>query len=114
MKRFIAGTMAGAFAMTLMTLFMTLFMTGCSSNKSGAASDNPAYKIVVDEDTLVQYIQWSETGFEYDDTDSHHAGLTVRVKADGTPCTIAREDLDKYEHFSFGGTDGRKEGEDNG
>lgn len=110
MKRFVAGTMVGAFAMTL----MTLFMTGCSSNKSGAAADNPAYKIVVDEDTLVQYIQWSETGFEYDDTDSHHAGLTVRVKADGTPCTIAREDLDKYEHFSFGGTDGRKEGEGNG
>ena len=57
------------------------------------------YRIVVDEETLVQYIQWNDSP-DYPSA-SRTGGMTVRVKEDGTPYTIDRKDLDKYEHFMF-------------
>lgn len=54
------------------------------------------YTIVVDEETLIQYIRVTNgTG------NCRIMGLSVRMKPDGTPYTINRKDLDKYEHFSF-------------
>ena len=68
-----------------------LMLTGCDTpikvEESGGLSYG-GYYIVVDEDSLVQYVKSSY-------------GITVRLKADGTPYTIAPEDLNKYQHFSF-------------
>lgn len=57
-----------------------------------------SFQIVVDEDSLVQYIYYGDW---YTTADTRVAGLTVRMKADGTPYTIERDELDNYAHFSF-------------
>ena len=96
MKRLIF-TIISAFA-------VCMTITGCVKSDSEPVSKPvvktpSSYRIVVDEETLVQYIQWNDNpDFP---TPSGIGGMTVRVKEDGTPYTIDREDLDKYDHFLF-------------
>ncbi len=74
----------------MLAAVVCLMLTGCDTpikvEESGGLYSS--YYIVVDEDSLVQYVKSSY-------------GITVRLKADGTPYTIAPEDLNKYQHFSF-------------
>ncbi len=85
---------------------IAFLLSGCSNNDGEPMIQTepliqtpPCYQIIVDEETLVQYIQWnSDPDFP---VDARLGGMTVRMKADGTPYTIDREDLDKYTHFRF-------------
>lgn len=85
--------------MTLLSAALVLVcFTACSEPIKVEDPMDSKYEIVVDEDTLVQYIRFSRSL----PADASVCAMTVRLNADGTPCTIDREDLDKYEHFSFG------------
>lgn len=90
----------------IMVCSIAFLLSGCSNDDKESMAQTkplvqmpPCYQIVVDEETLVQYIKWnSNPDFP---ADSRLGGITVRMKADGTPYTIDREDLDKYTHFQF-------------
>lgn len=75
----------------MLAAVVCLMLTGCDTPikvEEFSGLSYGGYYIVVDEDSLVQYVKC-----DY--------GITVRLKADGTPYTIAPEDLNKYPHFSF-------------
>lgn len=96
----------------IITIFSLLVMastfTGCNESEGEYTLDsNSYYQIVVDEETLVQYIKWNSRP-DYP-SDARIGGMTVRVKEDGTPYTIAREDLDKYTHFRFKNTENEEQ-----
>ena len=91
-------------------LIMASAFTGCNEESEGERTRTLVgsyYKIVVDEETLVQYIQWNSRP-DYP-SDARIGGMTVRVKEDGTPYTIAREDLDKYTHFRFNNPESKEQ-----
>lgn len=97
MKKIISGLCAVLSALALLS-FSSCEKPLIKEDKVGVYSSLKA-QIVVDEETLVQYIFYGDVaGLR---TDSRVASLTVRLKEDGTPYTINREDLDKYTHFSF-------------
>lgn len=88
---------------TALCMGVSLFaFAGCDepldTNRTPTVSANDVFQIVVDEDSLVQYIYYGDW---YTTADTRVAGLTVRMKADGTPYTIERDELDNYAHFSF-------------
>ena len=90
---------------TALCVGVSLFaFAGCNeplnTNVTPTISANDVFQIVVDEDSLVQYIYYSDGTI----ADTRVAGLTVRMKADGTPYTIERSELDNYVHFSFDNT----------
>ena len=97
----------------ILALVLAVTLTGCMSSAQNTAEAEKAapstassksnydgrtsfYTIVVDEETLIQYIRVTSGS-----TDAKVMGFTVRMKPDGTPYTINKEDLDKYEHFNF-------------
>jgi hypothetical protein len=89
-------------------LVMASAFTSCNESEGEYTLDsNSYYQIVVDEETLVQYIKWNSRP-DYP-SDARIGGMTVRVKEDGTPYTIAREDLDKYTHFRFKNTENEEQ-----
>lgn len=97
MKKIISGLY------TAISVFVLMSFSSCEKplvkeDKVGVYSSLKA-QIIVDEETLVQYIFYGDCSNAL--VDSRVASLTVRLKEDGTPYTIDREDLDKYTHFSF-------------
>ena len=96
MKKIISGLCAVISALALLS-FSSCEKPLIKEDKVGAYSNLKA-QIIVDEETLVQYIFYGDCNAL---VDSRVASLTVRLKEDGTPYTIKREDLDKYTHFSF-------------
>lgn len=96
MKKIISGLCAVLSALALLS-FSSCEKPLVKEDKVGIYSDLKA-QIIVDEETLVQYIFYGDVDGLYN---SRVASLTVRLKEDGTPYTIKREDLDKYTHFSF-------------
>ena len=96
MKKIVSGLCA------VISVFALMSFSGCEKplikeDKTGVYNGLKA-QIIVDEETLVQYIFYGDCNAY---VDSRVASLTVRLKEDGTPYTIKREDLDKYTHFSF-------------
>lgn len=90
-------------------LIMASAFTGCNESEGEYTIDNASYyQIIVDEETLVQYIQWNSRP-DCPTNDARIGGMTVRVKEDGTPYTIAREDLDKYTRFRFKNTENEEQ-----
>ena len=90
----------------IMLCGIVFLFSGCSNDNEEPTTQTepliqtpPCYRIIVDEETLVQYIQWNSNP-DYP-MYARLGGMTVRMKADGTPYTIDREDLDKYTHFRF-------------
>ncbi len=82
----------------MLAAVVCLMLTGCDTP---IKVEYPEFSglncyIVVDEDSLVQYIKC-----DYNAGNCSTSSITVRLKADGTPYTIAPEDLNKYPHFSF-------------
>lgn len=92
MKKIISGLCA------VMSVFALLSFSGCEEPVDTTDSSSLRAHIIVDEETLVQYIFYGDFSYL---ADGRAASLTVRLKEDGTPCTIEREDLDKYPHFTF-------------
>ena len=92
MKRIISGLCA------VMSVIALLSFSGCEEPVDTTDSSSLRAHIIVDEETLVQYIFYGDFSYL---ADGRVASLTVRLKEDGTPCTIEREDLDKYPHFTF-------------
>lgn len=89
---------------TVISALTLLSFSGCEepttedmiNDKVGANSDLIT-QIIVDKETLVQYIFYGNC----DNIHSRVVSLTVRLKEDGTPYTIDRKDLDKYPCFTF-------------
>ncbi len=96
MKKIISGLCAVISVLALLS-FSSCEKPLVKEDKVGVYSSLGA-RIIVDEETLVQYIFYGDVDGLHD---SRVASLTVRLKEDGTPYTIKREDLDKYPHFSF-------------
>lgn len=96
MKKIISGLCAVISVLALLS-FSSCEKPLVKEDKVGVYSSLGA-RIIVDEETLVQYIFYGDVDGLYD---SRVASLTVRLKEDRTPYTIKREDLDKYTHFSF-------------
>lgn len=96
MKKIISGLCAVISVLALLS-FSSCEKPLIKEDKVGVYSNLKA-QIIVDEETLVQYIFYGNCDGTFG---SRVASLTVRLKEDGTPYTIKREDLDKYTHFSF-------------
>ena len=96
MKKIISGLCAVISVLALLS-FSSCEKPLIKEDKVGVYSNLKA-QIIVDEETLVQYIFYGDCNTL---VDSRVASLTVRLKEDGTPYTIKCEDLDKYTHFSF-------------
>lgn len=114
-KSQIIASISAMLAIIMAVLALGMCLVGCSKSVENA-SDNATeivskspkshkasssthnYTIVVDEDTLVQYIIYYSDEVWYS---VRMGGMTARLKPDGTPYTISPEELDDYEHFSF-------------
>ena len=105
MNKRLCVTIAAVIASGLMIFGLAVYKADISEKATELKQDlmtkpspTNSYRIVVDEETLIQYIIFEKnTGY----ADARTGGITVRVRPDGTPYTIDPEDLDKYEHFSL-------------